>query len=67
VEISGNEPGVFVGDGSAFRKCPTPGKRKSMGETDVPALIPLHPALNNAKNTSIASHRKLQFNLTCPV
>jgi hypothetical protein len=67
VEISGNEPGALVGDGSAFRKCPAPGKRKSMGETDVPALMPLHPAPASVKNTSIASRGKLQFNLTWPV
>jgi hypothetical protein len=67
VKISGNETGAFVGGGSAFKKCPAPGKRKSAGETDPLALMPLHPALNNVKNTSIASHKKLQFNLTCPV
>jgi hypothetical protein len=67
MEVSGNEPGAFVGDGSAFRKCPAPGKRKSMGETVVPALMPEQPALDSVKNTSIASHNKFQFNLTCPV
>src|SRR5450432_2931170 len=33
VEISGNEAGVFVGHGSAFKKCPAPGRKKSRGET----------------------------------
>jgi hypothetical protein len=45
----------------------SPGRKNEAGETVVPALMPLHPALNSVKNTSIASHRKLQFNLTCPV
>src|SRR5271154_3190509 len=64
VEISGNEPGAFVGDGSAFRKCPAPGRKKSIGETLPLVLTPLQPAPNSA---SIASSSKLQFNLTCPV
>jgi hypothetical protein len=33
----------------------------------VPALMPLQPELNSASAISIASHRKFQFNLTCPV
>ena len=67
MEISGNEPGAFVGDGAAFRKCPAPGKKKSMGETVVPALMPEQPAPNSVKNAGIASRDKFQFNLTCPV
>ena len=58
MELTGNELGAFVGAGSTFRKCPTPGKKKSAGETVVPVLIPLHPAMNNGingNNTSIAS------------
>jgi hypothetical protein len=67
VEISGNAPGAFVGDGSAFKKCPAPGRKKSMGETLPLVLTPLQPAPNSATIASIASSSKLQFNLTCPV
>ena len=67
VEISGNEPGAFVEAGSAFIKCPTPGRKKSMGETLWVVLIPLQPAANNPNATSIASRSRLQFNLTCRV
>jgi hypothetical protein len=44
-----------------------PGKRNVAGETDVPALMPLQPALKTASATIIARPRKLQFNLTRPV
>jgi hypothetical protein len=47
--------------GSAFKS------KKVAGETLVPALMPLQPELNNASVISIASHRKFEFNLTCPV
>jgi hypothetical protein len=33
VEVSGNKLGAFVGHGSAFKKCPAPGRKKSNGET----------------------------------
>jgi hypothetical protein len=33
MEIAGNEFGAFVGDGSALKKCPDPGSKKSKGET----------------------------------
>jgi hypothetical protein len=67
VEISGNELGEFVGDGPAFKKCPAPGKRKSIGETLVPVLMPLQPAPNTPSAASIASHGYFQFNLTSRV
>jgi len=57
--------GAWVADGgSAFI---SPGIKNVAGETDVPALMPEQPAPASAKNTSIASRRKFQFNLTCPV
>jgi hypothetical protein len=64
VEISGYEPGAFVGDGSAFKKCPAPGRKKSMGETDPPVLMPAQPAPNNAIAANNANKLKFQFNFT---
>jgi hypothetical protein len=64
VEIAGNETGVFVAHGAAFRKCPIPGMKKSMGETLWLELMPLQPAANNPIAASIASRSKFQFNLT---
>ena len=60
----GNAHGAFVGDGSAFRKCPAPGRKKSMGETLPLVLTPLQPATHSANTTSIASSHKFRFNLT---
>jgi hypothetical protein len=54
---------LFFG-GSAFK---IPGSKNVAGETLVPALMPLQPELNSTSAISIASHRKFQFNLTCPV
>ena len=57
--------GALVADGgSAFI---SPGIKNVAGETDVLVLMPEQPALINVKNASIASHGKIQFNLTCPV
>jgi len=57
--------GVLAGaGGSAFI---SPGRKNEAGETVAPVLMPEQPALDNAKNTSIARHGKFQFNLTCPV
>ena len=50
--------------GSAFN---SPGRKNEAGETLLLALMPPQPVLNSVKNTSIASHNKFQFNLTCPV
>jgi len=64
VEISGNEPGAFVGNGSALSKCPIPGTKKSSGETDVPVLMPLQPVLDIARAVRNAKNMKFQFNFT---
>jgi hypothetical protein len=61
---SGNKTGALSFGGSAFK---IPGSKNVAGETLVPALMPLQPELNSASTISIASHRKFQFNLTCPV
>jgi hypothetical protein len=45
----------------------SPGRKNEAGETDAPVLMPEQPALASVKNTSIASHGKFHFNLTCPV
>ena len=55
---------LVAAGGSAFI---SPGRKNVAGETDVPALMPEQPAPPSVKNTSIASHRKFHFNLTCPV
>ena len=67
MEISGNETGALVVAGSAFRKCPAPGRKKSRGETLWLELTPLQPAANNPNAASIASRSKFQFNLTSRV
>jgi hypothetical protein len=51
---------VAIG-GSAFRM---PGKKKDAGETDVPVLIPLQPALDNAIAVRSVNNMKFQFNFT---
>jgi hypothetical protein len=51
---------VAVG-GSALRM---PGSKKSMGETDVPVLMPLHPAPDNASVAKSANNMKFQCNFT---
>ena len=56
--------GAFVGAGSAFSRCPAPGKKKSKGETLPLALTPLQPAPISATTASIASRHKFRFNLT---
>jgi hypothetical protein len=61
---SGDKIGTLVFGGSAFM---IPGSKNVAGEMLVPALMPLQPELNSASAISIASHRKFQFNLTCPV
>ena len=64
MEISGNETGEFVGAGSAFNKCPAPGKKKSRGETLPLWWMPLQPAAPSTTTASIASRNKFRFNLT---
>lgn len=59
----GKIDGLVIG-GSAFR---IPGRKNDAGETDVPVLTPLQPALNSASAVSIARHRKFTLNLTCLV
>jgi len=65
--ISGNEAGAFVIGGSALRKCPAPGNKKSKGETLSLALMPAQPVPRSASTAGIANHIKLHFNLTCRV
>ena len=67
VEISGNEAGALVAGGSAFKKCPAPGSKKSKGETLWLVLMPAQPAPKSASATGTASQGNLQYNLTCPV
>ena len=62
--MSGNAPGALVTPGSAFIKCPAPGKKKSKGETLWVELMPLQPAATNPNAASIASRSEFQFNLT---
>ena len=64
MEVSRNATGAFVGDGSALIKCPNPGSKKSRGETDVPVLMPLQPALDSAIAVRNANNMKFQFNFT---
>jgi len=64
VEISGNETGAFVAGGSALRKCPTPGKKKSNGETLPLWWTPAQPVTPKVHTVSIASHNNFRFNLT---
>ncbi|MEJ0090269.1 MAG: hypothetical protein WDM80_11075 [Limisphaerales bacterium] len=56
--------GAFVDAGSAFRKLPTPGKKKSKGETVPLWWMPLHPATPIANSASIAICNNFRFNLT---
>jgi hypothetical protein len=67
VAVSGNETGAFVGAGSAFRKLPIPGKKKSSGETVFDALMPPQPVIINEHVASNARHRKFHLILTCRV
>jgi hypothetical protein len=41
--------------------------RNIAGETEPPALMPPQPPVHNATVISIASRKKFQSNLTCPV
>src|SRR5258706_3942158 len=61
---SAGKPDGSVSGGPAFMM---PGRKNDAGETDVPALIPLQPALNSINAVSIARYTKFTFNLTCPV
>lgn len=65
VAVAGNTLGAFVGIGSAFNKCPAPGRKKSAGETLWLVLMPLQPVPNPAHTANIASGNKLRLNLTC--
>ncbi len=67
LEISGSPTGGLVWAGSALRKDPAPGSKKSSGETLWPALMPLQPAIASGTAASSASHRNFRFNLTCRV
>jgi hypothetical protein len=60
---TGKTDGSALG-GSAFMM---PGRKNDAGETVVPVLIPLQPALSSIIAVSIARHRKFTLNLTCPV
>ena len=62
--VAGKTLGAFVGAGSAFRKCPAPGRKKSKGETLPLVLMPLQPTPNSANTVNIASSHKFRFNLT---
>jgi hypothetical protein len=64
VETSNGTAGAFVGIGSAFKKCPAPGKKKSMGETLAPVLMPLQPAPNKTNAANMADNIKFRFNFT---
>jgi hypothetical protein len=64
LEGSGSATGELVEAGAAFI---SPGRKNDAGETLWLALMPLQPELHRASAISIASHRKLPFNLTCPV
>ena len=60
MEISGVKAGAFVG--ASFFK--SPGKKNDAGETDVPALMPLHPVPENASAARSANNMKFQCNFT---
>src|ERR1035438_9260586 len=68
-EASVNETGAFVvaGAGSAFKKLPIPGKKKSSGETVFDALMPPQPASSNEMAGSMAKGKIFQLILTCRV
>jgi hypothetical protein len=57
--------GVTCGGTSSWRrKCPAPGRRKSIGETLLVALIPLQPAVSSNKPPHAIGHAIFQFKLT---
>jgi len=68
MEFSGSKPGALVVAGSAFSRCPAPGRKKSIGETLWLALIPLQPVpASDVIVAASASSKVFQFNLTCPL